>query len=194
MNTLPHTCSSAHSHTARWHAFFIPFFAPQHFSFKFRLCFRFVISYDGDRTPLSDSAIEKSLVRLPHCAPVQKHLHRVLLSFTHKGPHIHFLDKMYDAVVQQLAHRVVRQHLYTFAHVHHSDVGGQSGYDTRIACSTDYEPNDCLDESGNCTCVYQRWRQLGQAPSSLSLELHVLSNTTGRSGYSLQSSPKAKSE
>ena len=44
----------------------------------------------------------------------------------------------YDAVVQQIVHRVVRQQ-NTSAHVHHSNESGQSGYDARIARSTGYE-------------------------------------------------------
>ena len=54
--------------------------------------------------------------------------------------------KMYGAVVQQVAHRAVRQD--TFAHVHHSDVCGQSGYDARDARSTGCQSNVDLDESG----------------------------------------------
>ena len=38
---------------------------------------------------------------------------------------------MYDAVVQQMAPRIVRQDIS--AHVHRSDVCGQSGYNARIA-------------------------------------------------------------
>ena len=41
---------------------------------------------------------------------------------------------MYDAVVQQMAHCVVRQDIS--AHVHHSDVSGQSGCNARISRST----------------------------------------------------------
>ena len=38
---------------------------------------------------------------------------------------------MYDAVVQHIAHRVVRQDIS--AQVHYSDVSGQSGYNARTA-------------------------------------------------------------
>ena len=40
---------------------------------------------------------------------------------------------MYDAVVQQVAHRVVRHDMS--AGVHHSDGSGQSGFNARIARS-----------------------------------------------------------
>ena len=53
---------------------------------------------------------------------------------------------MYDAVVQQIAHRVVRQN--RSAHAHHSDVSGQSGYCARIAPSAGHEPNVGPDGSG----------------------------------------------
>ena len=60
---------------------------------------------------------------------------------TQRISHIRSLEpeKMYDAVVQQIAHRVVRQALS--AHMHHSDVHGQSGYDARIARPAGDEPN-----------------------------------------------------
>ena len=45
---------------------------------------------------------------------------------------------MQDAVVQQLAHPVVRQDVA--AHEHHSDVSGQSVYNARTARSTGCEP------------------------------------------------------
>ena len=53
---------------------------------------------------------------------------------------------MYDAFVQQNTHLGVRPD--TSAHVHSSDVSGQSGYNAGIARSTGYEPNVGLDESG----------------------------------------------
>ena len=59
---------------------------------------------------------------------------------------------MYDVVVQQIEHRVVRQDFS--AQVHHSDVSGQSGFSARIARSTCYEPNVGLDESGNL-CLWR---------------------------------------
>ena len=67
---------------------------------------------------------------------------------------------MYDVVVQQIEHRVVRQDIS--AQVHHSDVSGQSGYNARIARSTGYEPNVGLDESGNVFKNYcgRRWWNL----------------------------------
>ena len=45
--------------------------------------------------------------------------------------HFSQVEKMYDALVQQNAHRVVRQDIS--AQVHHSDVCGHSGYHARIA-------------------------------------------------------------
>ena len=53
---------------------------------------------------------------------------------------------MYDVVVPQIEHRVVHQDIS--AHMHHSDVCGQSGYNARIALSTGYEPNIGQDERG----------------------------------------------
>ena len=54
---------------------------------------------------------------------------------------------MHDAVVQHVAHRVARQDMS--ARVHHWDVGGQSGYNARMASSTGYAPNAGLDEKWN---------------------------------------------
>ena len=42
---------------------------------------------EGDRTQLYDRALAKSLVRFPHCAAAQTHLHLTLLTFAHKGHH-----------------------------------------------------------------------------------------------------------
>ena len=51
---------------------------------------------EGDPTFLFDRAIGKSLVRFPRCATVQTHFHIPLLSFAHKGHHIHFLLERKD--------------------------------------------------------------------------------------------------
>ena len=53
---------------------------------------------------------------------------------------------MYDAVVHQIAHRVVLHD--TSVQVHYADVSGQSGTDAWMALSTNYAPNVGLDERG----------------------------------------------
>ena len=46
-----------------------------------------VCQTQGDRMELFDRAIDKSLVRSPHCGTVQTHLHRPLLNFALIGHH-----------------------------------------------------------------------------------------------------------
>ena len=81
--------------------------------------------------------LKKSLVRLPHCATVQTHVHLALLSSHAKDITYAFSwkEEMYDAVVQQIARRAVRQD--ASAHVHHCGhkLSGQSGYGAKIARS-----------------------------------------------------------
>ena len=48
-------------------------------------------------------------------------------------------EKMYNSVVQQVAHDVERQKIS--AQVHHSDVGGQTDSIARKSHSTGHEPN-----------------------------------------------------
>ena len=68
-NTLPHTCCSANSRTARWHAFLSEFFlSPQHTSWlTFQVDSNFVkrkvMGHSRSTVPL-----EESLLRLPQCA------------------------------------------------------------------------------------------------------------------------------
>ena len=101
---------------------------------------------------------------------------------------------MYDVVVQQIEHRVVRQDIS--AQVHHADVSGQSGCNARIARSTCYEPNVGLDESGNVfmsmadgddeDLMETKKSQFGQAPLPISLERSYSSNSTKELGCSLR--------
>ena len=60
---------------------------------------------------------------------------------------------MYDAFVQQIAHRVSRQD--ASAQVHHSDASGQSGHTARVGRSTGYEHNVRLAESGTLFYVHR---------------------------------------
>ena len=124
---------SAHSRTARWHAFLSLLRSTPFSSDKLTLCLSLVIS---DREVFGHS-----------CSTVT-HLHFVLLRLAHKEHHTHFLLERKDVprCCATIAHHVVRQ--YISAPVHHLDVGGQSGYNARIARPTSYEPNVGPDENG----------------------------------------------
>ena len=76
---------------------------------------------------------------------------------------------MYDAVAQEIAHRVVRQD--RSAQVHHSDVSGQSGYHARKARSTPclLDPSS-LDEWHR----HQNKRSDPCLQGKVLLEVHVL--------------------
>ena len=91
-----------------------------------------------DRTHLLDRAIEKSPVRL--------HPSSRSLPPAYKGHHIHFLLERKD-VRRCGATNCASCCANISAHVHLSDVGGQSGNDARMVCSTGSEPNVRLDKS-----------------------------------------------
>ena len=82
-----------------------------------------------------DRANENLLVRLSHGATVHTHTFISLFPDSHRKDitHLHSERKMYDTVVQKMAHRVVRRDMS--AQVRHSDVSGQSGYHARLARS-----------------------------------------------------------
>ena len=92
--------------------------------------------------------------------------------------------------MQQIALCVVRQDIS--AQVHHSDVSGQSGYNSRMARSTGYEPDVGLDESGTVLMSTAdgddedlmgiEYYQLGEAPPPSSLEDHVVQIARGDPG------------
>ena len=121
-----------------------------------------------------DRAIENSLGAPCTCSHTSGITH-----FSHS-------EQMYDAVVQQIALCVVRQDFS--AQVHHSDVSGQSGFNSRMARSTGYEPNVGLDESGTVLMFTADGDdedlmgienyQLGEAPPLITLDDHVVQ--TGR--------------
>ena len=79
----------------------------------------------------SDTVFSTVPLKSQWCAfhVVQRHKHTCISLFTesHTMDITHFLEKMYDAAVRQIAHRVVRQDIP--AHVHHSDVSGQPGFE-----------------------------------------------------------------
>ena len=89
-------------------------------------------------------ASEKSSVRLPHCATVKTHLHRALLNLAYNGPHIHFFCRASrcTTLLCNKLHIVPRDknkciiYICIYAHAHHSDVSGKSGYGAGVALST----------------------------------------------------------
>ena len=92
---------------------------------------------EGVRTHLFDRAVENPLMRLPTLCNGTKHTFISLSSASHTEDITHTSsqsEKMDDAVVQHIAHRVARQDIS--AYVHHPDVSGQSGSDARMASST----------------------------------------------------------
>ena len=137
------------------------------------------------RTQLFNCASEKPLVRLPHCATAQTHLRLAHRRFAHNGQNTHSAPggKLYNSVVRQLAHYVELKDVS--AQVYHSDVSGQS------RCPWD-EPNHVQNESGTmCLFIVDdngedpmriQGSQFGQAPSSPSLDDHVLQVARGDPG------------
>ena len=117
-------------------------------------------SQEGDRTQLFDRVIEKFLMRLPHCATAQTHLHsrlsqirtqRRLHNFSsvdEKDAQLRVCDKLHTMFERQ----------YTYAQLHHSDVSGQSDSIARKARCTSHEPNLIQQENrwwrfdGNSRC------------------------------------------
>ena len=78
-----------------------------------------------------------------HIVQLYKHTFISLISDSHTKDITHFIsgDKMYNIVVQQIAHHVERQYACICAQLHHSDVSVQSGSIARTARSTGCEPN-----------------------------------------------------
>ena len=131
----------------------------------------------SDRKVISDTVVRpchwKSTLCAFHVVQRCKLAFISLFSDSHTKDLTHFSsgEKMYNSVVQHIAHPGERQGI--FAPVHHSDVRGQSGfiYQNRKLCRLRAKPlADGDDEDLMGIENYQH----GQAPSSLSLEEHVL--------------------
>ena len=135
MNTLPHAGFSGHLRTARWHAFLSMFRSTVNSSDKLTPCFlgsvisdREVIGHRCSTVPWKVSGAPSRVcsgTSTPSSRSSQRRSQRISFARSHEP------EKMYDAVVQQIAHRVVPQDLS--AHMHHSDVHGESGDDARTA-------------------------------------------------------------
>ena len=154
----------------------IPVCAPQHShlsSDMWTLCSRLVIS---DRKVIGHSCLIAPL-KMTWCAfrSVQRYktlLHLALLRFAHRGHTLFsWSKKMYYDVVQQIAHRVVRQD--TSAQVHHPDAGGQSGHLARPARSTFFPSTDSSGSEKFLGSFFDSLCKLVQLPTPVPKALNL---------------------
>ena len=105
---------------------------------------------EGDRTHLFDRAIEKAPGAPSTLSNGTNTTFISLISASHTEDTTYsWSEKMYDAAVQQIAQRVVRQDMS--AQEHHSDVSGQSGSIARWAHSP--ERKVALEHQAEQTCA-----------------------------------------